>query len=136
MKIKLIKFEKFYKAPYRAHYNDAGADCYVPETVTIPPHSTVAIGLGFGVKLPDGVAAYVIPRSGTAKKGIVTQIPPVDSGYTGEIHAITSNLTDEPYTVNKGDRIGQLVIMPIIVADFVEELGEERGDGAFNSTGK
>lgn len=135
MKVKIIKFENFYKAPERKHYNDAGADCYVPNEITIQPHETVAIGLGFGVKLPDGVAAYVIPRSGTSKKGIVTHIPPIDSGYTGEIHAITSNLTDEPYTVKAGDRIGQLVIMPVIMADFVEELGDERGDGAFNSTG-
>ena len=136
MKVKLIKFENFYKKPERKHYNDAGADCYVPERTVIPPHTTVAINLGFGIQLPDGFAAYVIPRSGTSRKGIVTQIPPIDSGYTGPIHAITSNLTDKEYVVEAGDRVGQLVIMPIIAAEFVETLGEERGDAAFNSTGK
>ena len=64
------------------------------------------------------------------------ELPPIDSGYTGEVHAIVTNLTDKLKKVPGGTRIGQLVVMPIVLADFVEQLGEERGDGAFGSTGE
>ena len=136
MKIKVIKFENFYKMPERKHYNDAGADCYVHETRIIPPHSSIAIGLGFGLHLPDGLVAFNAPRSGCAKKGIISNVAAIDSGYRGEIHAIVTNTTNEPYVVEKGDRLCNLVIVPCILSEFVETFGDERGTGAFNSTGK
>lgn len=136
MKIKVIKFENFYKMPERKHYNDAGADCYVPNEIIIPPHSSVSIGLGFGLELPDGFVAFNAPRSGCAKKGIISNVAAIDSGYRGEIHAIVTNTTNIPYFVEKGDRLCNLVIVPCILAEFCDNLGEERGIGAFNSTGK
>lgn len=135
MKVKVIKFNEEAKLPFRAHYNDAGADCYSPIEVTIPAHGSVAIPLGFGLILPDGFMACNFPRSGHAKRGIVSQIPPIDSGYRGEIHAIVLNTSDEEVTIAKGERVCQLVMMPILMPEFVEELGTERGEGAFNSTG-
>ena len=138
MKIKLIKFEHDgveFKAPYRAHENDAGADVYAAEEVVIQPHSTVKIPLGFGLELPDGLQGNIYPRTGMASKGIVTEMPPVDSGYRGEVHAITSNLTDKPFKVEVGMRIGQLVITPIILAEFIDYDIKQRGTGAFGSTG-
>lgn len=138
MKIKLIKFEHngvAFKAPYRAHENDAGADVYAAEEVVIQPHSTVKIPLGFGLELPDGLQGNIYPRTGMASKGIVTEMPPVDSGYRGEVHAITSNLTDQPFKVEVGMRIGQLVITPIILAEFIDYDIKQRGTGAFGSTG-
>ncbi len=68
-------------------------------------------------------------------KGLVCELPPIDSGYRGEIHAILSNVSSQPHTVSKGSRIGQLVITPVIIADFVTDLGTERGTRGFGSTG-
>lgn len=136
MKVQVIKFKEDVKLPFRAHYNDAGADVYALDTYTIGAHETKKIPLGFGIKLPDGFQCCVYPRSGLASKGIVSQIPPVDSGYTGEIHAIITNTTDKEFTFNKDDKMAQLVVTPIILVDYVEELGNERGANGFGSTDK
>lgn len=135
MKIKVIDFG-YTKLPNRKHYNDAGADIYATRDVLIYPHTTEKIPLGLGIELPDGFAGFIFPRSGLSSKGIVCELPPIDSGYRGEIHAIVSNVSNEPYVVKTGDRIGQLVITPVVIADFVTETLEERGTGAFASTGK
>lgn len=135
MKIKVIDFG-YKKLPYRAHDNDAGADVHALHDVIIYPHSVEKIPLGLGLCLPDGYAAFVFPRSGLSSQGIIANIPPIDSGYRGEIHAIVSNNTDRPYHVETGARIGQLVVLPVVIPDYVTERGSERGDGAFGSTGK
>lgn len=86
--------------------------------------------------MPDGYAGYVFPRTSMAVKGLVCELPPVDSGYRGEIHAIISNVSNQTQELSKGSRVGQLVITPVVIADFVSELGEQRGTGGFGSTGK
>lgn len=134
MKIKLIKFDNF-KVPNRAHYNDSGADCFASESVIIKPGHVVAVPTGVGVELPDGYDIVVHCKSGLSKKGIWAANAPVDAGYKGEIHAILYNTSDKEFVINAGDKIGQFVVRPVIYADFVEELGDERGDGAFGSTG-
>ena len=88
-----------------------------------------------GLVLPDGYAAFVYPRSGLASKGIVCELPPIDSGYRGEIHAIVTNCSDSTITIENGMKIGQLVVMPIVIADFITEDIKERGDAGFGSTG-
>lgn len=138
MKIKVIDFG--YKTlPKRAHYNDAGADVYAcfhdRDQETIMSHTTVKVPLGIGIEVPDGYMACVFPRSGLSCRGIVCELPPIDSGYRGEINAIVHNGSDWPYAVHNGDRIGQLVIMPMIIAEFVEDLGDQRNSGGFGSTG-
>lgn len=65
-----------------------------------------------------------------------SQLPPIDSGYRGEIHAIISNVSTSSQTIHKDTRVGQLVITPVVIADFVLNLGNERGTGAFGSTGE
>ena len=139
MKIKVIDFG-YEKLPMRAHANDAGADVHVclhdgQSYWYIEPGQTVKIPLGMGLIIPDGYAAYVFPRSGLASKGIVCELPPIDSGYRGEIHAIVTNCSHELFKVSNGDRIGQLVITPIVIADFITHDINERGIGAFGSTG-
>ena len=137
MKIRLIDFGvPKERRPYRAHDNDAGADVYMPLSCTIAPGQVAKIPLGFGVEVPDGYAGYIFPRSSMAAKGIVCELPPVDSGYRGEIHAIISNVGSEVQTIPENTRIGQLIVMPVVIADFVIEFGEKRGTGAFGSTGK
>lgn len=135
MKVKLIDYG-YINAPKRAHANDCGADVYAMADAVVGPHTVCCMPLGFGLDLPDGYAAFVFPRSGLSAQGVVCELPPVDSGYTGEIHAIISNLSDKEYHIERGDRIGQLVIIPIVIADFVTDKGKERGNGAFASTGK
>lgn len=138
MKVKVIDFG-YEKLPFRAHANDAGADVHVcfhdKEKMILWPHQTVKIPLGLGLVLPDGYAAYVFPRSGLSSKGIVCELPPIDSGYRGEIHAIVHNGTNEKFTISNGDRIGQLVITPVVIADFITDDISERGDNGFGSTG-
>ena len=139
MKIRVIDFG-FDKLPYRAHANDAGADvhvCFHDKTYHwIGPGETVKVPLGMGLMLPDGYAAYVYPRSGLASKGITCELPPIDSGYRGEIHAIVTNCSNQTFRISNGDRIGQLVITPVVIADFITEDIEERGANGFGSTGK
>lgn len=137
MKIEIIDYGLPYdRLPFRAHYNDAGADVFVHKDLIISPGKVATLPLGFGLKLPDGYAGFIFPRSGLSKKGVVCELPPIDSGYTGEIHAIISNVGSEPYMIKNGDRIGQLVIMPVVAADFVTDLGTARNDTAFGASGR
>ena len=134
MKIKLIKFNNF-KAPSRAHYNDSGSDIFAAEDVTLQPHSVYAVPTGVGTELPEGYDIVIHCKSGLSRKGIWASNAPVDAGYRGEIHAILYNTTDLPYFIKAGTKVGQMVVRPVIYADFVDELGEERLDGAFGSSG-
>ena len=136
MKIKLIDFgvEKNHY-PFRPHENDAGTDVYMPYDCTLKPGEIERIPLGFGLMIPDGYAGYVFPRSSMAAKGLVCELPPIDSGYRGEIHAIISNVSTTTQSLYKDTRVGQLVITPVVIADFVLDLGESRNTGAFGSTG-
>lgn len=138
MKIKLIDYgareENF--LPARAHYNDAGADVYATQSVSIAPGQVVKMPLGFGVELPDGYVGFVFPRSSLSAKGINCLLPPIDSGYRGEIHAILTNDGDITRHITGGDRIGQLVILPCVLPDFAFDLGAERKAAAFGSSGK
>lgn len=135
MKIKLIDFG-YKQAPNRAHENDAGADVFAMQDFYLLPQTTTKVPLGFGLEVPDGYAAFVFPRSGLSAKSIVCELPPVDSGYRGEIHAIVTNMSNALYIIKAGDRIGQIVVMPIVIADFVNYNIKERGTGAFASTGE
>ena len=140
MKIKIIDYG-YKNLPFRVHDNDAGADVYacLPDEVNrfvIMPHATAKIPLGLGLCLPDGYAAFVFPRSGLSSSGITCELSPIDAGYRGEIHAIVHNGSNAPFDIRSGDRVGQLVILPIVVADFVTESGSERGTNAFGSSGR
>ena len=134
MKIQLIDFGGL--SPQRAHANDAGADVFSPKNEVIYPGQICKIPLGFGLKIPDGFAGYIFPRSGLSSLGIVCELPPIDSGYRGEVHAIISNVSNKKYVIRSGEKIGQLVIMPVLIPEFTFEEWEERGTGAFGSTGR
>jgi dUTP pyrophosphatase len=128
--------------PAYAHPGDAGADLVAAETVTLQPGERALVATGTAIALPEGYVAFVVPRSGLATKhGITIVNTPgtVDAGYRGELKVILLN-TDrtEPYTVAAGDRIAQVVVMPVSRARFipVDRLpGSHRGEGGFGSTG-
>ena len=129
-------------APAYAHPGDAGADLVSTEDVTLQPGQRATVGTGVSIALPDGYVGLVVPRSGlAARHGITVVNSPgtVDAGYRGEIRVTLLN-TDatEPYSISPGDRIAQLIVMPVTRARFipVERLpGSQRGEGGFGSTG-
>src|SRR4051812_39125636 len=128
--------------PEYAHPGDAGADLRSTEAVTLGPGERRLVGTGVAIALPDGFAAFVVPRSGlAAKHGITIVNSPgtVDAGYRGEIRVTLLN-TDrtEECRVSAGDRIAQLIVLPIPPVRFVpvDSLpGSARGEGGFGSTG-
>nr|WP_255498861.1 MULTISPECIES: dUTP diphosphatase [unclassified Leucobacter] len=129
-------------APTYAHHDDAGADMRASESLVIGPGERAMVGTGVSIALPEGYAAFVVPRSGlAAKHGITVVNSPgtIDAGYRGEIKVVLLNTDkDKPFEVVAGDRIAQLIVMPVSKAVFtpVSELSESaRGDGGFGSTG-
>lgn len=131
------------RLPTQAHANDAGFDLYATEATTLAPGQRGAVGCGFAIALPDGLAALVLPRSGLAlKDGLTVLNAPglIDAGYRGEIKVILIN--HDPTTTHAiaiGDRIAQLVITVLPTVAFAEydRLPEStRGTGGFGSTGQ
>ncbi|HAN24372.1 MAG: dUTP diphosphatase [Microbacterium sp.] len=128
--------------PQYAHPGDAGADLVAAEAVILGPGERALVGTGVRIALPDGYAAFVVPRSGlAAKHGITVVNAPgtVDAGYRGEIKVTLLN-TDlhATYEVAVGDRIAQIIVLPVPRARFVpvDELPDSvRGEGGFGSTG-
>ena len=122
----------------------AGADvcAFVDSPVELKPGEKALIGTGLFFAIPDGYEIQVRPRSGLAAKNGVTVLNTpgtIDSDYRGELKVILINLGKETFTVNKGDRIAQIVAAPVTRSQFnsVETLDEtERGVGGFGSTGK
>lgn len=128
--------------PGYAHWDDAGADLRSTETVELAPGERALVGTGIAIALPAGYAAFVVPRSGlAAKHGITVVNAPgtVDAGYRGEIKVTLLNTDrEQSFRVEPGDRIAQVIVMPVSRAEFVPvaELPESvRGTGGFGSTG-
>lgn len=128
--------------PVYAHPGDAGADLTSTEALRLDPGQRALVGTGVSIALPEGFAAFVVPRSGlAAKHGITVVNSPgtVDAGYRGEIKVTLLN-TDatHAYDIAVGDRIAQLIVQPVVRANFipVQVLPESvRGEGGFGSTG-
>lgn len=128
--------------PTYAHPGDAGADLRAAESVTLAPGERATVGTGVSVAIPDGYAAFVMPRSGlAARHGITIVNAPgtVDAGYRGEIRVTLLNTdAQDSFSVSAGDRIAQLIIMPVVRAAFssIQQLDATvRGVSGFGSTG-
>ena len=122
-----------------ANPTDAGADISAVEDTTIEPNETKIVKTGIAVSMPRGYMIQVYPRSGlSAKTGLRIANSPgtIDASYNKEIGVIITNTAATPYTIEKGTRIAQLVIMPVPMIKWkvVEEL-EDSGRGGFGSTG-
>lgn len=127
--------------PAYATTGAAGMDVVSAEDVVIAPGARHAVATGLAVAIPQGYEIQVRPRSGLAlKHGITVPNTPgtIDSDYRGELKVILINLGNEAFTVQRGDRVAQLVLAPVVQAawDEVTELdATDRGAGGFGSTG-
>lgn len=143
MSFRFTRLSEAAKPPLRAHPGDAGCDLFAAEAARLEPGERMSVGTGIAVEIPDGSAGLVLPRSGlAAKHGISVVNAPglIDAGYRGEVRVLLLN-TDktEPFEIEVGDRIAQLVIVEIADAEPIEAdtLTESvRGDGGFGSSGR
>ncbi len=143
MELRVAKLKDEAKVPRRAHEGDAGVDLYACEPAHLGPGERWSVGTGIAVEIPEGHAGLVLPRSGLARDhGIALVNSPglIDSGYRGEVRVLLLN-TDpaETFRIEPGERIAQLVLAPIALAEpvEVETLTESaRGDGGFGSSGR
>lgn len=143
--VKVKKLRDNAVIPKRATDGAAGADLYacIEEPVTIAPGGLAMIPTGIAIELAGkGLAAFLFARSGLGvKHGICLSngVGVVDSDYRGEVCAGLCNVSDKPYTIQPGERIAQMVIMPVVCAEFVltDQLTDTaRGQGGFGSTGR
>jgi len=141
MKIPFSRLDPELSAPERSHRGDAGIDLRTAKTVRLAPGEWVMVPTGIAVAIPEGHAGLVAPRSGlAARHGISVVNGPgvVDAGYRGEVQVILINHGIEEVTLARGDRVAQLVVVPVAMVDLVEveDLPEsDRGAGGFGSTG-
>lgn len=128
------------KLPVRAHPGDAGIDLCALEGCVIEAGKRRVMSTGVAIAVPEAHAGLIADRSGlAAKHGITTLGGVIDAGYRGEWKVIMHNTSDEPYEVAAGERIAQILIVPIAVPDVCEvsELDDTiRGEGGLGSTGK
>ena len=141
MTVKVLRTDPAAQLPVYAHPGDAGMDVRSIEEVTLSPGARVLIHTGLVLMLPPNAEAQVRPRSGLAlKHGVTVLNTPgtIDAGYRGEVGVILVNLGTEPFVVEKGMKIAQLVVSPVVQAEVVEVSSvdeTDRGAGGFGSTG-
>ena len=140
MKLKIKRLKESAILPTYAHPGDVGMDLYSLEDYDLKPMERKIFFVGFAMEFENGYAAIVKDKSSLPNKaGIHTMGGVYDAGYRGEYNVQLINLGEETYHISKGDKIAQLVIYPIIIAELEEtkELSESsRGEGRFGSTGK
>lgn len=141
-----VKLDKGAIMPTRAHSTDAGLDLYSPLNFWLNPYdpmwggkNSACVNTGVHIAIPEGYVGMIKSKSGLNVKHGITSEGVVDAGYTGSIVVKLYNHGKEAVYIEKGQKISQLVILPIITPELelVETLEEtERGDGGFGSTGK
>lgn len=140
MQIKIKRLSPEAKLPQYAHPGDIGMDLYSQENYELKIGARKIFFLGFALEFPCGFGALIQDKSSLPKNGGIHTMGGVyDAGFRGEYNVQLINLGQEPYQINKGDKIAQLVIFPIEIAQLkeVQELSDSsRGSGCFGSTGK
>ena len=125
--------------PTRAHPEDAGMDLYSLEDVLLEAGQGKLAKTGVAMAIPEGYVGMIADRSSLGKKGLKVAGGIVDAGYRGEVMVILRNLTHEKIILNRGERIAQMLILPIATPAVkeVKDLSEtKRGEGGFGSTGR
>jgi dUTP pyrophosphatase len=135
--VKLL--EKNSIIPTKANANDAGWDLYSTVDMVIPSKQRNTVKTGIALEIPEHMAGLIWPRSGlSVKKGIDVLAGVIDSGYRGEIMVCLYNTSDEHVSINRGDRIAQIIFqeVPCVMMLHQEGLGSsQRGDNGFGSSG-
>ena len=134
-----IKLDNGAFMPVRAHKTDAGLDLKAPMTVVVPSKGSVTINTGVHIELPPGTVGMLKSKSGLNVKHNITSEGVIDEGYTGAIVAKLYNHGLSDVVIVKGQKITQLVVLPVIIPDLelADSLGEtDRGDKGFGSSGK
>lgn len=125
--------------PVRAYSGDAGADLRSAVDIKIRPHSAELVNTGVKIAIPYGYVGILVSRSGHSKQrvSLANRIGIIDHQYRGHIMARLENLGEQEFNIKRGDRIAQLLIMPVLLPEFIEsDLSEtERGETGFGSTG-
>jgi len=136
------------KDPARAHSTDAGVDLFVPndfKAITLKIGESILIPSGIRFKLPDNTAGVFFNKSSIAKKGLIVGAQLVDSGYNGEVHIHLVKVTGEPVTINPGDKVAQMAVIPVLYNKLLQYNDEqyelitkdlERQNNGFGSTGE
>ena len=136
MKIKLFKNVQL---PKKSHLPDCGLDCFMPEGFELKPSETKTIGLGIGIQVPEGFAGMLVPRSSIAEKGLIIQTSIIDPDYTGEIHLIITNCSNNVVKIEEKQRVCSLIVYNVLNArlDVVYDFEEtERGSHGLGSSGR
>ncbi|MEI6650825.1 MAG: dUTP diphosphatase [Candidatus Moraniibacteriota bacterium] len=140
MKLEVKKLHPDAKLPVRAHEGDAGIDLCALKGCVIGARERAVVGTGIAIAVPSGHVGLILDRSGlAAKEGITNLGGVIDSGYRGEWKVIMLNTSDSEYEVAAGERIAQILVIPIALPDVCEvaELDVTiRGEGHFGSTGR
>ena len=139
LEVKIKRLNPEAKLPSYAHPGDVGLDLYSLEEATILPGGHHRFQNGFALEFPEGYAAIVKDKGGISKAGLHTMGGVFDAGFRGEYNVHLVNLGDKPYTVEKGDKVAQLVIVPVAHAKLIETdtlSDSSRGMGQFGSTGR
>jgi dUTP pyrophosphatase len=143
LKLPFRKLDPTVALPDRAHPGDAGLDLASNVDLEVGPGKRAMVATGLAVAIPEGHAGLVLPRSGLASRhGLTLANAPglIDAGYRGEIMIAVVNLDLlEPVKIARGDRIAQLVVVPVAAVEpvSVDELPPtKRGEGGFGSTGR
>ena len=134
-----VKLDEGAYMPDRAHKDDAGLDLRARETQIVCAKEDAFFDTGVHIELLEGTAGLIVSKSGLCKNHGITSTGLIDSGYTGSIGVTLFNHSGYDYKVNAGDKISQLVIIPILIPELelVDELEEtERGANGFGSSGK
>ena len=125
--------------PKRAHPEDAGMDLHLLESVEIPAGSGVRVRTGIAMEIAVGVVGMVADRSSLAARGLKTAGGIIDAGYRGEVHIVLRNLTHEAVRLEAGDRVAQLLVIPValpVIEEVAELSATLRAAGGFGSTGR
>lgn len=141
LNISFQRLDKELSPPVAAHDGDAGFDLRTTVDISLRPGERATVPTGLAVAIPAGFAGLVLPRSGHARRsgvGVVNGPGLIDSGYRGEIQVILINHGEEPVTFRRGDRIAQLMVVPVPDVVWTETArldATSRGDSGFGSSG-
>ncbi len=141
LRVPVLRVDADLPLPAYARADDAGLDLHAAETVTLKCGDRMLVATGIALAIPSGFAGFVLPRSGLALRHGVTLLNTpglIDAGYRGEIKVLLVNHGTAPVTLQRGDRVAQLVIQRVerVALAPVPELPDSaRGDGGFGSTG-